>query len=128
MQTPISKLLLLFYFLSLTALLGGCSNDGLTYQVNDVASDPGAFSGELNIVGIVNAYSPNDPNLVGIMDKKELQCTTPNCNKLLLPVRYQGERPAIGAEVHVSGTFVGGKLFQAESLKVVANHNLGGRG
>lgn len=128
MQSIIKILLLFITALSLTVLLSGCAEEGFTYQVNDVASDPGAFSGKMTIVGIVNAYSPQDPTLVGIMDKKELQCTTPNCNKVLLPVRFNGERPKIGDEVKVSGTFIGGKLFQAETLKIVATHNLGGQG
>ena len=128
MQTITRKLFLFIAVLSFVTLLAGCSEEGLTYQVNDVVSDPGAYNGPLNVVGIVNAYAPNDPTLVGIMDKKELQCTTPNCKKVLLPVRYKGERPAIGAEVRVSGSIVGGKLFQAETLDVLANHNLGGQG
>ncbi len=127
MQTITRKLFLFIAVLFFVVLLGGCSEE-MTYQVNDVASDPGAFSGTLNVVGIVNAYSSNDPTLIGIMDKKELQCTTPNCKKVLLPVRYKGERPAIGAEVRVSGSIVGGNMFQAETLDVLANHNLGGQG
>jgi len=128
MRAILRKLLIFTAVLSLATLLSGCSNEGPLYQVNDIVSDPGAFTGPLTIVGIVNAYSPNDANIVGIMDKKELQCTTPNCNKVLLPVRYKGTRPVVGDEVKVSGQFVGGKLFQAETLKVLANHNLGGRG
>lgn len=122
------KLLQLVLVLSLVALFSGCSQEGTVFQVNDVVSDPGAFSGTLNIVGIVNAYSRNDATVIGIMDKAELQCTTPNCDKVLLPVRYQGDRPAIGDEIKVTGSIVGGKIFQAETLKVLANHNLGGQG
>ena len=122
------KFIYALLLLAFVPLLSGCSQDGFTYQVNDVASDPGAFTGALNIVGVVSAYSPTDATLIGIMDKKELQCTTPNCNKAILPVRYQGERPALGDEVQVSGSFVNQKLFQADTLKVLANHNLGGQG
>lgn len=128
MRSTTYKLVCYAAFFLTIAIFSGCSNDGPTYQVNDVASDPGAFSGSLNIVGIVNAYSPTDATIVGIMDKKELQCTTPNCKKVLLPVRVKGNRPAIGDEIKVSGSIVAGNLFQAEKLKVLANHNLGGQG
>ncbi len=121
------RLLLCGVAFVIIALFSGCSNDGMTYQVNDVASDLGAFTIPLNIVGIVNVYSSTDADIVGIMDKKELQCTTPNCEKKLLAVRFEGERPKIGAEIKVYGSVVGEKLFQAETLEVLANHNLGGQ-
>lgn len=120
------KLLMLIAALSLAVLLGGCS-DTTTYQVNDLASDPGAFTKELTVVGIVNAYAPKDATLVGIMDMKELQCNTPGCNKVLLPVRYNGSRPAIGAQIKVSG-IIQGKTLNAATLEIIAMHNLGGQG
>jgi hypothetical protein len=83
------------------------------------------------VVGIAYGYAQSDATIVGIMDKKELQCTTPNCNKLLLPVKIAGTRPAIGDEVKISGSFSrepGGYLFRAEKMEVVANHKLGGQG
>ena len=129
------KLRNLFVFIaaiSLLALAAGCKNDSpATFQVNDVASDPAAFDGPMTVVGIVNAYAQSDATIVGIMDKKELQCTTPNCNKVLLPVKFTGARPAIGDEVRISGAFSrlpGGYLFQAEKMEVLARHNLGGQG
>ena len=128
MKKTACKLLLLGVALIVAFLSTGCTNEGLTYQVNDVASDPGGFTGRLNVVGIVNAYSPTDPSVIGIMDKKELQCNTPNCNKVLLPVSYNGTRPAIGAEVKASGSIVAGKILQAETLEVLVSHNLGDRG
>jgi hypothetical protein len=82
-------------------------------------------------VGITYGYSQSDATIVGVMDKKELQCTTPNCNKVLLPVKITGTRPAIGDEVKISGSFTrepGGYLFHADKMEVLANHKLGGQG
>ncbi|MBE0597444.1 MAG: hypothetical protein IH614_09255 [Desulfuromonadales bacterium] len=98
-------------------------------HVNAVGSDPGAYTGTITVVGITAAFAQNDPTVFGIMDVKELQCTTPGCNKLLVPVRYQGARPALGDELRVIGTFVpsgGGHLFVAEKITVVKNHKLEG--
>jgi hypothetical protein len=73
--------------------------------------------------------SNSDPGIFGIYDIKELQCTTANCNKIYVPVRYQGAMPKIGDEVQVSGSFSTGAqgiLFTAEKVKVVRNHKIGG--
>jgi len=73
--------------------------------------------------------SPQDPGIFGMFDLKELQCTTPSCNKLYLPVKYQGAMPKPGDEVRVSGSFVNstaGFLFSASTVKVVRNHKIGG--
>lgn len=98
-------------------------------HVNQVAADPGAFSGTITVTGITAAFAPNDPALFGVMDIKELQCTTPNCNKVLIPVRITGPVPALGDEVRISGTFINspmGYVLTAEAVKVVRNHKLGG--
>lgn len=100
-----------------------------TLQVNQVASDPSAYSGMITVSGIMAGKSPQNPNIFGIFDLKELQCTTANCNKLYLPVRYQGPMPKLGDEVLVSGSLIktsDGFIFSASNLKVVRNHPLGG--
>lgn len=115
--------------LSLT-LAVGCSHEPTPLNVNDLAADPAAFTGTLVVTGIAAGFAPQDPTLFGIMDKKELQCQTPNCNKLLIPVRYRGKLPAMGDEVVLSGSFVqesGGYLLAAEELKVLRHHQLGGQ-
>ncbi len=131
MKNPVRKLLVLTVLFSLAVLATGCQDQTPVFQVNDVVSDPGAFTGTIAVVGIVNAFAQSDATVVGIMDKKELQCTTPNCKKVLLPVRISGQRPAIGAEVKVSGSFsqeVWGPLFNAEKTEVLTHHQLGGQG
>jgi len=98
-------------------------------SVNEVGSDPGAFTGTITVTGIMGGVSPQDPTIFGIMDKKELQCTTPNCNKVFIPVKFQGELPVLGDEVNLTGRFVdvgNGFLFAAETMKVVRNHKIGG--
>lgn len=122
---PLFILLMLFS----VAVFTGCQSEPTVLQVNDVVSDPGAFKGDLNVVGVVNAYSPTDPTILGIMDKKELLCTTPGCKKVLLPVKFTGKPPALGDEIRVSGAFEnlpGGQLFKANTLEVLASHAPGG--
>jgi len=101
-----------------------------TLQVNQVAADPSAYSGTITVTGIMAGTSPQDPSILGIFDLKELNCTTANCNKLYLPVKYQGAMPKPGDELLISGSFMkmsdGGFIFSAASLKVVRSHSLGG--
>jgi predicted small secreted protein len=106
----------------------GCEKKNPPLGVGQVVSDPGAFSGSMDVIGIAYAYSSSDPNVMGIMDLGELQCASPTCTKPLLPVRVGGTRPAIGDEVQVTGSMVkeaAGYLFKAEAVKVLARHNLG---
>ena len=92
--------------------------DANALQVNQVGADPSAYSGTITVTGIMAGTSPQDPAIFGMFDLKELQCTTPNCNKLYLPVKYQGAMPKPGDEVRVSGSFIktsAGFLFSPES-------------
>ncbi len=117
------------FLLVLCGGLAACNQVTPVFNVNEVVSDPGAFSGSLAVVGITYAYSKENPDIIGIMDKKELQCTTPNCSKVLLPVKITGDRPSVGDEVKVSGSMVKeswGYLLQAEAVHVVTRHKLGG--
>ena len=98
-------------------------------QVNQVAADPSAYSGTITVTGIMAGTSPQDQSVFGMFDLKELQCTTPNCNKIYLPVKYQGTMPKPGDEVLVSGSFMqvsGSYLFSATDVKVVRSHKIGG--
>jgi hypothetical protein len=112
----------------LVVILAGCQ-DAPALNVNDVAADPAAYSGTITVAGVAAGFARQDQTIFGVMDLKELQCKSPNCNKLLLPVRYQGGLPALGAEVRITGKFVGvagGYVFAAEQIQVVRNHQLGG--
>jgi len=113
--------------ITLMFLLSGC--DSKAFSVNEIASDPAAYKGTITITGIMAGVSPQDPAIFGIMDIRELQCKTQNCNKLFVPVSYQGTLPAPGDEVRLTGSFVnrgGGYLFAADLVKVVRNHKIGG--
>ena len=129
MKRPLWMLLpLAVLTLVATMLVSGC-NEAKALNVNEVGSDPAAYSGTISVVGVTKAFSNVDASVIGIMDLKELQCTTPNCNKLLLPVKFQGPRPQIGDEVRATGSFTqvqGGYLFIANELKVVRQHRIGG--
>lgn len=97
-------------------------------NVNDVAADPSAFSGTITITGVVAGVSQQDPSIIGMMDKKELQCTTPGCKKVYLPFKAPTYSPAAGDEVRVTGKFVtqaGSTLFMGDSVTVVKKHKLG---
>lgn len=120
-----------FFGLFLVALalsVTGCEKNNPPLGVGQVVSDPGAFSGSMDVIGIAYAYSSSDPNVMGIMDLGELQCASPTCTKPLLPVRVSGPRPAVGDEVRVTGIMVkeaSGYLFKAEAVQVLARHDLG---
>ncbi|MDT8419493.1 MAG: hypothetical protein RQ754_03615 [Desulfuromonadales bacterium] len=119
--------LLVVLFVSIT-VISGCQEGVTVFQVNDVVSDPGAFSKPLTLEGVVYQHAKGDATIVGVMDKKELQCKTPNCNKALMAVKVTGTSLSIGDEVKVSGTIVKerwGYLFKADQVKVVANHKFG---
>lgn len=125
----IHKLGIFLLVFAVLAVLAGCKSEAPVFQVADVAADPGAFTGTLTLVGVAYGYSQADPTVVGVMDKKELQCVSPTCNKQLLPVKITGARPAIGDELKITGTFSRepwGYLFHAEAMEVVTNHKLGG--
>lgn len=117
---------LVLCILLLTTLSACKDSTPAALNINDLRSDPGAFNGTLTVTGILGAYSQHDPQIFGIMDKTELQCTSPNCNKFYLPVRYAGGPvPAYGDEVVITGSFMPGtSLFAATDLKVVRNHKL----
>lgn len=98
-------------------------------NVNEVALDPGAYEGKITLAGITSGFSKSDNTLFGIMDLKELTCTSTTCNKVILPIRFQGPLPTIGDEVRVTGAFVSdgnGYYFNSEQVVVVQHHNLGG--
>ena len=105
------------------------NNGGEVLHVNQVGADPGAFTGTITVTGIAAGTAKDNPTVFGMFDLKELQCKTPNCNKLYLPVKYQGTMPKPGDEVRVTGSIIpmgGGYLFAAQQVTVVKNHRIGG--
>jgi len=126
----IVKLSLLAGLLLTGATLLSACNEARALNVNEVGSDPAAYSGTITIVGVTKGFAQSDATVFGIMDLKEKQCNTPNCNMTMFPVKYQGSLPAIGDEVQVTGSFVqiqGGYLFTANNVKVVRHHQVGSR-
>lgn len=117
-------------FLAVAAILplAGCDQTK-AFNVNDVAADPAAYSGSITITGVMWGTSQIDPKVFGVVDLKELKCTTPGCNKIVIPIRHAGPIPVLGDEVRVTGAFkpeAGGYVFAAEKVKVVKNHKIGG--
>jgi len=119
----------IFVSLFMVAIIGfttGCKNE--VFQVNDVVSDPGAFSKPLTLEGVVYTFAKGDSTIVGVMDKKELQCKTPNCNKALLAVKAPGKPLSVGDEIKASGSIVKeswGYVLKADSVEVVTRHKIG---
>lgn len=121
------KFILTLVSMLLVAIVAtGCKQtEAKALNVNDIRSDPTAYTGTLTVTGIMAAVSQHDPQIFGIMDKSELLCTIPNCNKFFLPIRFTGQRPAYGDEVVLTGTFTeGDRLFTATKVNVVRNHKL----
>ena len=98
-------------------------------NVNEVASDPGAYVGTITLTGVTSGFSKIDDTLFGIMDLKELTCTSTTCNKVILPIRFKGPLPRFGDEVRVTGAFVseGNRYyFNSDQVVVVQHHKLEG--
>ena len=123
------SVLRIFVYLSIVAIIGlttGCKDD--VFQVNDVVSDPGAFSKPLTLEGVVYTYAKGDSTIVGVMDKKELQCKTPNCSKALLAVKAPDKQLSVGDEIKASGSIVKeswGYVLKADDVKVITRHKIG---
>ncbi|GFO63584.1 hypothetical protein M1B72_09360 [Geomonas paludis] len=102
---------------------------GKSLNVNDIGPDPSAFTGTITITGINAGVSPYDNSVIGIMDVKELQCKSANCNRIYIPVKYPEQQPKVGDEIKATGAFhkfPTGYMFIAQKLKVVKNHKIGG--
>ncbi len=126
MKYSVLKTVVYISILAIIGLMVGCKEQ--VFQVSDIVSDPGAFSEPLTIEGVVYAYSKGDTSIVGVMDKKELQCKTPNCNKALLAVKAVGQQLAVGDEIKASGSITKeswGYLLKAEQVEVLTKHKLG---
>ena len=129
MNQLIYKSVFSLFLIASLVIMAGCKNDAPVYQVNDVVSDPGAYNGVLTLEGVVYTFAKQDPSIVGIMDKKELQCKTPNCKKTLLAMQVMDSKLAVGDEVKVSGSIVKeswGYLLKAKQVQIMINHKLGG--
>lgn len=123
------KSICIVFLMALLLAVTGCKENTAVYQINDVVSDPGAYSGVLTLEGVVYAFADEDPSIIGVMDKKELQCKTPNCKKALLAMKVTDSKLSIGDEVKVSGSIIKenwGYLLKADQVEVVARHKLGG--
>ena len=113
--------------LALAVFALGCgSDDGLS--VSEVQHDPLAFAGEITINGTIAHFSPDNPNLFGVMDTDELlQCGRFDCGAWIMPTLFAGaERPDIiqGDTVVMTGQFMqsdGMVMFQVTDMTVGNN-------
>ena len=104
-------------------------DSGKVLNVSDIGPGPSAFTGTITFTGIMAGVSQQDKTVIGVMDVKELQCKSANCNKIFIPVRCSGEQPVVGDEIKATGQFQKsptGYLFLADKVKVVKNHKIGG--
>lgn len=113
----------------LVGQLGGQKAQAVALTVKNVGADPAAYVGEITITGVKTAVSRSDATIFGIMDVTEMGCTKENCSMVLIPIKFEGQQPAMGDEVLATGTFTqsgSGYMFTARDIQVVRNHKLGG--
>jgi hypothetical protein len=123
-----------YIFIAVAVILGAgiiftqVSHDEVkVVNVSEIGNNPAAFTGTITLAGIMAVASQNDRSVFGIMDTKELQCKTGNCNKIYIPVKYMGKQPIVGDEVRATGKFIkleNGYTFAAEKVKVVGNRKI----
>ena len=107
--------------------MAGCQGDAKVVNVSEIGDKPESFTGEMTLAGIMGGVSQYDKTVIGIMDVKELQCKSSNCQKLFIPVKVTGELPSPGDEIRATGQFhkyPNGFLFEAKKIKVVKKHNI----
>lgn len=105
----------------------GCQGDSKVVNVSEIGSKPELFNGEITLAGVVGAISPYDKTVVGLMDVKELQCKSANCEKVFIPVRVVERTPSVGDEIKATGSFhkyPNGFTFDAKKVKLVKKHDL----
>ena len=96
-------------------------------SINDIQSDPLAFTGEITINGVVAAFSPYDQTVFGIKDTAELfACRNLECGAFMLPVKYtgNGSMPELADEVNVTGSWKqvdDGFIFEVTKIDVKRN-------
>lgn len=107
--------------------MAGCKGDAKVVNVNEIGAKPEAFLGEMTLAGVMGGISPYDKTIIGVMDVKELQCKSGNCEKVYIPVKVAGQLPSVGDEIRATGEFhkyPTGFLFEAKKIKVVKKHDL----
>lgn len=123
-----------YIFIAVAVILGAGiiftqvrQDDAKVVNVNEIGNNPAAFPGTITLAGIMAVVSQTDRSVFGIMDTKEGQCKTGNCNKLYIPIKYPGKQPVVGDEVRVTGKSIkleNGYTFAAEKVKVVGNRKI----
>jgi len=109
------KAAIIMTLLIFTSIAGvGCADDSgsakntIILSINDIQSDPLAFTGALTINGVTAVFSEDDPMVFGIKDTAELLfCRDLYCDAFTLPARYVGDgpMPVLADEVDVVGSW-----------------------
>lgn len=74
-------------------------------QVQDMKSDPKGFTGSILVRGVVAVMSPQDQNVVLLIDSREARvCRDLQCAKFYLPMRVDRNDLSPWDEVDVRGT------------------------
>jgi hypothetical protein len=113
--------------LTIIMFFAACGNDSdvVILSVNDVQSDPTAFTGEITINGVVSGFYEDNPNIIYIKDTAEqLFCKNLFCDAPHIPIIYTGTTPTIADEVNVIGEwgdYNGVLIFEAAKLEVKQN-------
>jgi len=82
--------------------------------INDIKSDPLAFSGEVTLNGVVAGFAQDNETIFALMDTEELLiCKDINCGAFQLATHYEGNDPLpeFGDEINVTGSFIKDDVF-----------------
>jgi len=125
------KIIFLLFIVLIIFSYSACSNNknsqAFILSINDIQSDPLAFTGEIIINGVVSVFSPFDEKMFGIKDTAELLfCKNLDCGSFMLPVKYIGEgaMPKLADEVNITGSWKeveDGFIFEVTEIEVKRN-------
>lgn len=147
MQKKVASLIALLFIATL--VLGACGQKGgKAIGVNDLAADPGAYKGQINLVGVVLHQDPANRIIVLIDEGEYATCGLNPCGSagqipIYLPtpdskplgdtpsnLTYKGNLPKVEATVFVLGAVTkgaNGYMFEVQEIrqgsKVIVTRN-----
>ncbi|MCL2808366.1 MAG: hypothetical protein FWD27_09520 [Coriobacteriia bacterium] len=109
----------------------GSSSRAAALAINDIKSDPFAFTGVLNITGVNAGFYQPDAKVFFIVDTEELlACKNLQCGAFQLPAIYTGEGPLpeLADELTITGSWgeyeIDGEsvpIFEVEKIDIQRN-------
>jgi hypothetical protein len=91
-------------------------------EIDDFVAKPESFSGEIVLKAVVAGVT-EDASVFGVIDAREFEeCGVLSCAKNVVPVKFNGEIPALETIVNITGEVVRrdeGLVFEAKAVDVV---------